>query len=173
LSLRQSITSGCIDVLEQATLANAGKLSERGHELPGARESLAAFQVSGDVVQSVLSGNILPNAITKLRAFHLDGFMDFEVGGYGSDHVVRSELVSFAQERASAKYGTGFDESNTVLIGDTLRDVQAGREGGAHVIAVATGPDSAEALLAAGADVVVPDLRDTQAVVNAVSAFGR
>jgi phosphoglycolate phosphatase len=159
------------EVLERATLANAGKLIQRGHALPGAREVLAAFRDSGEIVQSVLSGNIFQNAITKLKAFDLDGFMDCEVGGYGSDHAVRAKLVSFAQERASVKHYTRFDRANTVLIGDTLRDVQAGREGGAHVVAVATGPDSAESLLAAGADAVMPDLRDTQAVMNAVAAF--
>jgi phosphoglycolate phosphatase-like HAD superfamily hydrolase len=79
--------------------------------------------------------------------------------------------VGIAQERASAKYGQGFDKGNTVLIGDTLRDVRAALKGGARVIAVATGTDSAEALLAEGADAVLPDLRDTRAVREAVAGF--
>lgn len=54
------------------------------HELPGDRDVLAAFQVSAGGVQSVLSGNIRPNAVTKLSAFGLEGFMDFEVDGYDS-----------------------------------------------------------------------------------------
>jgi phosphoglycolate phosphatase-like HAD superfamily hydrolase len=146
-------------------------LRERGHELPGARAALTAFRSSPGIVQSVLTGNIRPNAVTKLSAFGLDEYIDFEAGGYGSDDEVRANLVAIAQERASAKYGTRFDKGNTILIGDTLRDVQAGRNGGARVIAVATGSDSVEALRAEGADIALPDLQDTRAVMEAVSGF--
>jgi phosphoglycolate phosphatase len=159
------------EALESATLANAAALRERGHELPGARDVLAAFRASAGIVQSVLSGNIRPNAVTKLSAFGLEGFMDFEVGGYGSDDEVRANLVAVAQARATAKYGETFDKANTILVGDTPRDVLAGREGGARVVAVATGSDSAEVLRAAGADVVLPDLRDTNAVAEAVTSL--
>jgi phosphoglycolate phosphatase len=34
------------------------------------------------VVQTILTGNGRPNATLKLRAFALDGYLDFEVGGY-------------------------------------------------------------------------------------------
>jgi phosphoglycolate phosphatase-like HAD superfamily hydrolase len=132
---------------------------------------LAAFQASAGIVQSVLSGNIRPNAVTKLSAFGLEGFMDFEVGGYGSDDEVRANLVAVAQARATAKYGETFDKANTVLIGDTPRDVRAGRDGGAWVVGVATGADNVESLRAAGADVVLPDLRDTRAVAEAVTSL--
>ena len=157
--------------LEEATLANVPKLRERGCELPGARSALAAFQAMPRVVQSVLSGNIWPDAVAKLAAFGLDGFMDFEAGGYGSDHEHRPSLVAVAQKRAAARYGAAFTEVNTVLVGDTLRDVRAGREGGARVVAVATGSDDAGSLRAEGADIVLPDLRDTAAVVAAVTSL--
>jgi phosphoglycolate phosphatase len=161
------------EALESATSLKVATLRERGHELPGARAVLSALQAAPGIVQSVLSGNIQPNAVTKLSAFQLDGFIDFEVGGYGSDDEVRANLVSVAQERASSKYGIRFDKTNTVLIGDTPRDVQAGRNGGAHVVAVASGSDSIEALRAEGAGIVLPDLRDTQAVIAAINSFSR
>ena len=157
--------------LESATLSTAAELRERGHELPGARAALTALRSLPGIVQSVLSGNIRPNAVTKLSVFGLDGYLDFEVGGYGSDDEVRSNLVGIAQERASVKYGVRFDKTNTVLIGDTQRDVQAGRNGGAYVIAVATGSDSMESLRAEGANIVLPDLQDTSAVMEAVTSF--
>jgi phosphoglycolate phosphatase len=159
------------EALASATASKAGTLRERGHELPGARAALAAFQSSPAIVQSVLTGNIRPNAVTKLSVFGLDGYLDFDAGGYGSDDEVRANLVGIAQERASARYGPSFGKGNTVLIGDTLRDVRAGRDGGARVIAVATGSDSAGALRAEGADIVLPDLRDTRAVTEAVASF--
>jgi phosphoglycolate phosphatase len=160
------------EVLETATNSKAPALRERGHELPGAREALAALQETPGVIQSVLSGNIRPNALTKLSVFGLDPYIDFEIGGYGSDDEVRDNLVGIARERASAKYGVKFNKSTTVLIGDTPRDVWAGRNGGAHVIAVASGSDSMDVLRSEGADVVLPDLRDTRAVVAAVTGFG-
>ena len=159
------------EALEAATSSKAASLRERGYELPGARDALAAFQAMPGVIQSILSGNTRRNALTKLSVFGLDAYLDLEVGGYGSDDEVRANLVGVSCERASAKYGVKFDEKSTVLIGDTPRDVQAGRDGGAYVVAVASGSDSAGVLRDAGADVVLPDLRDTEAVVDAVTGL--
>jgi phosphoglycolate phosphatase len=154
--------------LEGATRAYANQLRKRGCELPGARDALTALQATPGIIQSVLTGNIRPNAITKLAAFGLDAFIDFEAGAYGSDDEDRPRLVAVAQKRAAARHGTTFTAANTVLIGDTPRDVRAGTEGGARVVAVATGSDSLDALRAEGADTVLPDLRNTGAVMNAV-----
>jgi phosphoglycolate phosphatase len=159
-------------VLESATLLRASELRDRGCELPGARKALIELQRSPEIVQSVLTGNIKPNAITKLSVFGLESLVDFEVGGYGSDNDVRANLVGFAQQRATVKYGVRFHKTNTILIGDTPRDVQAGRSGGARVIAVASGADGEDALRAEGADIVLPDLANTDAVVRAVKTFG-
>ncbi len=150
------------EILETATSENASHLRERGHVLPGAREVLASLQRTPGIGQSVLSGNLQSNAFTKLSIFGLDVYVDFEVGGYGSDDCVRANLVGVARDRASIKYGTFFDKTTTVLIGDTPRDVQAGRDGGAYVIAVAAGSDIVEALRNEGANVAFSDLRDTR-----------
>jgi phosphoglycolate phosphatase-like HAD superfamily hydrolase len=154
--------------LESAMAANMPRLRERGWELPGARAVLSAFEHMPGVVQSVLSGNIRANAFAKLSAFGLDSYLDFEVGGYGSDDNVRANLVGVARGRALAKYSIAFDESTTVLVGDTTRDVRAGQDGGAYVLAVASGADSVDQLRGEGADVVFPDLCDTEAVVEVV-----
>ncbi len=156
------------EVLQEAMTSNASELRARGYAMPGARAALGAFHQAPGIVQSVLTGNIRPNALAKLAAFDLDSYIDFDVGGYGSDDNVRARLVSVAQGRARTKYGVTFDQDSTVLIGDTARDVQAGRHGGALVIAVATGADSIDELRAAGADVVLADLRDTEAIIDAV-----
>lgn len=146
-----------IDVLETATAANSARLRQRGHELPGARHVLAALQRIPGVVQAILSGNTRLNAYAKLSAFGLHGYLDFDVGGYGSDDDVRANLVGVAQRRASVKYGVSFSPAITVLVGDTPRDVRAGLNGGAHVVAVASGSDHVDTLREAGADVVLPD----------------
>jgi phosphoglycolate phosphatase-like HAD superfamily hydrolase len=66
----------------------------------------------------------------------------------------------------------GFDPSRdvTVVVGDTKRDVTAGRDGGARVIAVATGMDSREDLDRSGADVALASLVDVSAFCRAVDA---
>jgi phosphoglycolate phosphatase-like HAD superfamily hydrolase len=156
------------EALVTALAAKAAVIRERGRALPGAREALVALGRTEGVVQSVLTGNLQPNALLKLASFELDGHLDFEVGGFGSDHHHRPSLVEVARAKAGRRYGTGFPGTATVLVGDTPLDVAAGRAGGARVVAVATGPFSADELRATGADAVLEDLRDTEAAVAAI-----
>jgi phosphoglycolate phosphatase-like HAD superfamily hydrolase len=168
LELRPEQLAGLAEVLTAALAEKLPQLHERGRALPGAEAALRALREAPGVVQSVLTGNVRANAVAKLAAFGLDRYVDFDAGGYGSDHSDRPELVAIARDRATAKYGVQFNHASTVLIGDTPRDVQAGRQGGAYVVGVASGIDQADDLQAEGADVVLPDLRDTAAVVAAV-----
>jgi len=71
--------------LEVAFDARLDLLTTQGRALPGAREAVAAVVELPGVVQSVLTGTIRPNAAAKLRAFGMDRFFDFEIGGYGSE----------------------------------------------------------------------------------------
>lgn len=154
--------------LESAMDAKASELCSRGYPLPGAYDALRVIVRDSSIVQSVLSGNIATNARVKLTAFQLDKYMDFEVGGYGSDDIVRANLIGHAQRKAKSKYGVEFDLDTTVLVGDTVRDVQAAQRGGARIVAVATGVNSTSDLEAEGADLVLEDLSDTTAVHNAI-----
>ncbi len=156
--------------LERALAAKAAVMRERGQALPGAREALAALRHRPEVVQSLLTGNLRANALLKLATFGLDRYVDFEVGAYGSDHHDRPRLVAVARAKAKAKYGVELHPRATVLVGDTPLDVAAAQAGGARVVAVASGRYDAGALRAAGADVVLPDLRDTDAAVRAILA---
>jgi phosphoglycolate phosphatase-like HAD superfamily hydrolase len=158
------------EALVTALAAKAAVIRERGRALPGAREALEALGRTDGVVQSLLTGNLEPNALLKLASFELDGYLDFEVGGFGSDHHHRPSLVDVARAKAERKYGRGFPGTATVLVGDTPLDVAAGRAGGARVVAVATGPYGVAELEATGADAVLPDLRDTGAALAAILA---
>ena len=154
--------------LVTALAAKAAVIRERGRALPGAREALTALGRTDGVVQSLLTGNVQPNALLKLASFGLDGYLDLEVGGFGSDHRHRPSLVQVARAKAERKYGSAFPGAATVLVGDTPLDVAAGRAGGARVVAVATGPYRAEELESTGPDVVLEDLRDTRAALAAI-----
>jgi phosphoglycolate phosphatase len=55
----------------------------------------------------------------------------------------------------------------TVYVGDTITDVESARRAATAAVAVTTGPDSANALAAAGADVVLASLLDFPAWLDA------
>jgi phosphoglycolate phosphatase len=149
--------------IASAAQAMAGRLRSNGHALPGAHEALAAFEASG-AVQTLVTGNLNSVAAIKLQVFGLDGFVDLEVGGYGSDGSDRAKLVRLAIERAEAKYGHGFTAEQAVVIGDTPHDVRGALDNGALAVAVATGFSSADELAAASADIVLTDLVDLSAL---------
>jgi phosphoglycolate phosphatase len=145
------------------------RLMRDGFALPGVPEVLEAVSQIPGIVQSVLTGNIRPNAEAKLGLLGDHArVLDLDVGGYGSDDARRPRLVGAAQRKASQKYGVVFGSSSTVLIGDTERDVAAALEGGALIVAVATGVTSQEELRQAGAHVVLPDLADAPGFVAIV-----
>ncbi len=143
-------------------------LPAQGRALPGAREAVAAVASLPGVVQSVLTGTIRPNAIAKLRAFGLDTFFDFEIGGYGSEIYPKGAQLLSTRGRAAEKYGADIGADSTVYIADSTRDVEVARIGGARCVAVASGRSSAGELRDAGADAVLDDLADTRSVVGAI-----
>ena len=154
-------------LLEENLGAVEAEIAERGHVLPGVREVLARVAALGPdlVVSSLLTGNLAGNALVKLRAFGLDRWLDLRVGAYGSDHHDREELVPIALEKAASAYGRPFDAASTWVIGDTPRDHACAVAGGARCVLVATGQFDREELEACGADAVLDDLSDVEAVV--------
>ena len=143
-------------------------LAELGHALPGSAEALAALADQPDVVQSLVTGNLVEIARYKLEAFGLDRHVDFEIGGYGTVSEHRPVLVTEAMRLATAKHGTDFPPEAVVVIGDTPHDVDAALHHGAIAIGVATGRSTEADLRDAGAHTVLADLRDTDAVLAAV-----
>jgi phosphoglycolate phosphatase len=165
--------SGFADALARALATKAEMIAERGRPYPGAREAIERLAAEPGVLQSLLTGNIEPNAAIKLGAVGLLDHLDLEIGGYGSDHRVRAELVLIARRKARAKYGIDFEPKETVLVGDTPLDVAAGRDAGARVVAVASSSFGVHELEAAGPDHVLEHLCDAAALVRAVISDGR
>ncbi|MUL39929.1 HAD hydrolase-like protein [Streptomonospora sp. PA3] len=153
---------------EEMFAERGAEVARRGRVLPGAPEILRRCADEPGVVSSLLTGNSRRNAERKLAALGLDGFVDCSLGGYGDDHMDRPELVRVARERVRRATGTEFTADTTVLVGDTPNDVLAALHGGARIVAVATGWASAADLRAAGAEVVLDDLSDTDAVLEAL-----
>lgn len=136
--------------------------------LPGVRPLLHRLEKANGVALGLLTGNIMDGARLKLGSV---GLMDhFPIGSFGSDSEIREDLPAVAIRRATLAWGTNFHPSSVVVVGDTPRDVACGKHGGTRTVAVATGPFSAQALVAAGADRVLPDLGDLELVLEALLA---
>jgi phosphoglycolate phosphatase-like HAD superfamily hydrolase len=166
-------TSEAIDVFLELLVAEYHEryddLAGLGRALPGAAEALEAVAAVTGAHQSVLTGNIYPLAVIKLRAFGLDASVDFRIGAYGGDAYERTDLPAYAFDRTERHLGRRYSGADTTIIGDTVRDIEAARFAGARAIGVATGRTSADDLARAGADAVLADLSDTGAVLAAIA----
>jgi phosphoglycolate phosphatase len=148
--------------VSEATLPD---LAARGLALPGAADALTGLAAHGEVVQSLVTGNLREIAWHKLSAFDLHAHVDFDLGGYGSLSAHRPDLVAHAVGQAVSRHG---EPEAVIVIGDTPHDVEAALTHDAVAVAVATGRFSATELREAGAHVVLPDLADCSAVLTAV-----
>jgi phosphoglycolate phosphatase-like HAD superfamily hydrolase len=155
---------------EQELAAEEVLLAERGTICPGASDALKRLAATDKVTQTVLTGNIAPNARVKLRAFGLDRFIDFEIGAYGSDHAERTSLVPIALERAERLRSLRINPARTWVIGDTPNDAACARAGGVRCLLVASGTYSLEELQLEEADASLADLSDTDRVMDVIGA---
>lgn len=140
--------------------ARAAALREHGDVHPGVEEAVQQLDEHPDVVQTLVTGNIAAVARAKVGAFGLDRRLNLELGAYGDDSPVRSELVDLACRRVGASLGRPMPPDDAVVIGDTVRDVEAAHVAGARVVAVTTGTTTAAELAEAGAELVLDSLKD-------------
>lgn len=138
--------------------------------LPGVTKTLEALAYR-NVVQSLLTGNLEPVARFKLACAGLDHYLDFDLGAYGSDHADRSSLVPIVRERLGRKLGPAASQAEIVVVGDTPRDIACARAGNARVVAVATGKYTRRELEQHQPDVLLDDLSDADAVVEALLRY--
>lgn len=135
---------------------------------PGVEPLLDCLESRDDVVLGLLTGNIQPGAVAKLRAVGLDPAR-FTIGAFGSDHAVRGELPAIAVARAKSELGLSVTGASVVVIGDTPADVACGSGIGARAIAVATGRYTMAELAACQPAAVFADLTDTNAVLASIA----
>lgn len=164
---QETLTRFWVELTRQFNARHA-QLPNTGHATEGAKATLNAIAQRADIYQSVLTGNLRALAEGKLTAFGLNRYLDFDIGAYGEDGTQRRELVAVARARLLAKHAVAASPTETVLIGDTPLDIKAARDSGAYAIGVATGSSSVEALTNAGADIVLPDLAQPEAVTKAL-----
>ena len=123
--------------------------------LPGVHALLTRLRNDARVTLGVLSGNYGETGALKLRQVGIEPTW-FPVQAWGDMAETRPLLVPVALRQLR----TAVPAAEVVVIGDTERDVECAHANGCLCVAVATGGSSFEALQAAGADLVLPDLRD-------------
>jgi phosphoglycolate phosphatase-like HAD superfamily hydrolase len=136
------------DAAHGETAAALARLREAGHSL------------------ALVTGNLEPIARRKLAMRGLDGFFPVGGGGFGSDADLRPVLVPIARARAGGGGDSApWPRADTVLIGDTPRDVEAALADDVRCIAI-TGPRfDAASLRAAGATATIDAIPEVEAAL--------
>lgn len=137
--------------------------------LPGVRCVLAALREQGHAL-ALVSGTVGPLVRVILDRTALQGY--FPVCACGDEADDRVALLNLAIERATQVYGLSPGAGRLSVVGDAPRDIQAGKEVGARVIAVATGFHRRELLAEYHPDVLLPGLEDWQTAAAAIVSCG-
>lgn len=125
--------------------------------LPGVIDLLKALDKRSDVVVGLVTGNTSQTSPIKLRAAGIDPSL-FVVGAYGSEADDRNELPRLALKRAIQLTKQAIRPEEVVIIGDTVKDVEAARAIGGLAVTVFTGYEERSALIASQPDYMLDDL---------------
>jgi phosphoglycolate phosphatase len=118
--------------------------------LAGIPELLADLSRRDGVMLGLLTGNYEAVARLKLARAGIGRWFAGGPGAFGSDAEDRASLPAIARRRAG-KPGAPYARKQTIVIGDTPRDIACARADGLRCIGVASGPYGAEELSAADA----------------------
>ncbi|MGH1365569.1 MAG: HAD family hydrolase [Calditrichia bacterium] len=129
--------------------------------LPGVTNLLQETEDLG-FAMGLVTGNVERGARLKLRPPKFNTF--FPIGAFGSDAENRNLLPPIAAERAEKHFSKRFERQRSWVIGDTPHDVECAKVNGMRCLAVATGIYDEKALQ--GADVILPDLNDTEKIIS-------
>jgi phosphoglycolate phosphatase len=130
--------------------------------MPGVKELLFDLQKNGHKT-ALVTGNLECIAKKKMEVAEISQF--FPIGGFGSDSFERKELIKLSITRSEQYYHQRF-HNNVILIGDTLRDMIAGREAHIRTIGVATGSTPTEELQKTTAHLVVKNLLEREKIIQ-------
>ena len=142
------------------------EITTKARLLPGVRELLELLSNDQRFALALGTGNVEASARAKLNKHNIDHY--FPVGGYSTDAEERSDIIRMAWERSRNHWGIPFQLSNTWVIGDTPKDVAAGKTIGANTLAVATGFISMQELLDAAPTAFLNTLENQELFLDIV-----
>lgn len=133
--------------------------------LPGVFPLLKTLEKKGHLT-GLYTGDSDKIANAVLHATGLDHFLKLRVG---SDEAnTRADQLKLVVSKAENIVNRTFRKASVVVIGDSVRDIDSGREIGAVTIAVTTGPHTEKELGQHRPDYLFPSLNDYQLVIEAV-----
>jgi phosphoglycolate phosphatase len=135
--------------------------------LPGAMELLQALSGDKKFHTSVVTGNFEVTAAIKLEVAGLAPYLCR--GGYASDSQHRSDLPQIAKARWEKASGRTLLPEQCIVIGDTLKDLEAARHNQMKCVLVGTGRYPIEELRYCEPDECLADLSDTESVLAMLS----
>ena len=153
------------DLLEEAVGAGATVAPK-----PGVVALLDELSKDPRFALSVLTGNTLRNAKSKLTAAGVAGYFDLSLGAFGSDSADRNDLVPIALSRFFEQHGRELRGTSVIVIGDTEHDYGCAQAGGVRCILVATGSYGHQELSVLGAELTVSDLSATEEILAVLRA---
>ncbi len=124
---------------------------------PGIRRLVAGLASENRVCVGQLTANARPAALGKLRAAGFETSL-FPTGGYGDDAEERNDLLPIALSRCEGWFNHSFKSADTTIIGDSPADIICARQGGARVVAVATGRYAVAELAAYRPDLLIANI---------------
>jgi phosphoglycolate phosphatase-like HAD superfamily hydrolase len=128
---------------------------------PHAARVLEELRRSGPV--ALLTGNPEAMARARMERLGIGALFPEGQGGFGSDGEDRADLIAIARDRAG-----GWPAGDTVLVGDTPKDVAGAHAAGIRSIGVTTGRYGADEL--SSADEVIAGLDELPAAIARLSA---
>ena len=162
---RGAIKSGLKDCMESMSRRYAEIVkSEKIVIMPGVRDLIPRLAQNG-INLGLVTGNLEEIARYKLKKIGIDHF--FKIGGFGSDHINRADLVKIAIQRAEDRFNCDC-QRQVFHFGDAPQDMTAGRAAGVVPVGVATGIFTSEQLAAAGAEIVFPDLKNADDILQMI-----
>lgn len=135
--------------------------------LPGALDLVQRLRAEGALL-GIVTGNIAGSAHIKLRVAGFDPAW-FPIGAYGHESADRDDLPPLALARAIEYYQQPILPQDVIVIGDTPMDVACARALGAVAVAVDTGFEGREALIASQPDFLLDDLTQFDRVLVALA----
>jgi phosphoglycolate phosphatase len=133
--------------------------------LPGVKSLLDELSKTNNLV--VLYTGDSPGVTQRiLEATGLDEYFKFSV--YGTEAKSRVDMARLAIKKAEQLTGARFKGKDVVIVGDSVRDVECGRQLSALTIAVATGFHSKEKLLSKKPDYLFDNLENYWKVLNII-----
>lgn len=156
------------ELLESYDRVFAAKMPREASKyvLPGAKELLEGLSRTDNLM--VLYTGDSPGIVDAVfQATGLGKY--FRYCQYGTEVKTRAEMVRLALVKAERLMGKRFKGKDIVIIGDSIRDVEVGKEFKALTIAVASGFHSAKELAARKPNYLFPSLEDYRKVLKAIS----